>query len=263
MPLHKNMLLPLLVIILTIISVFLEVKVGVFVVPLLFVIFLFFYFKRPKLISSSKYWMKLFRQKKFILNVLLTFALLVLAYFINYKIGVYVESTQGPSLSDIVLDNLPPIDLGFILVYMLRIVINGVPIFVLLMRPTKAAFAFKALSFLMIVRSISLCLTELGLPEGRIPDEMNLGNIEIINFTKDLFFSGHVAFSFLGYLILRKEKIIGYLLLANTIFMSFAVLAMHLHYTIDVVAAFFFTYGVYKMTSYIFKKDYALNEFEA
>ena len=70
---------------------------------------------------------------------------------------------------------------------------------------------------------------------------MMLGNIEIINFTKDLFFSGHVSFAFLGYLLLRKEKIIGYLLLASSIFMSFAVLAMHLHYTIDVVAAFFFT----------------------
>ncbi|MBW2997078.1 sphingomyelin synthase family protein [Candidatus Woesearchaeota archaeon] len=260
---RKNILLPFFVIVFIILAAIFEPIVGLLVIPLYFGIFIFFYFKRPKFISSSKYWKKIFKQKKYIQNVLITFALLLLAYFINYKIGLYVESTQGPALGDIVLDNLPPIDISFILLYVSRIVMNGVPIFIMFMRPTKATFSFKALAFLMILRSISLTLTELGLPEGRIPDEMMLGNVEIINFTKDLFFSGHVAYPFLGFLLLRKDKIVSYLLLASSIFMSFAVLAMHLHYTIDVVAAFFFTYGLYKMTAYVFKKDYALHTYSA
>lgn len=258
MTLNKNILLPLFVIALIILTVFFEMKIGMLVLLLYLLGFICFFYFKPRIISDSKYWKKVFKEKKYVLNSAISFTLVLVAYFINYKIGLYVESTQGPALSDIILNNIPPIDLGFILVYLLRAVINGVPIFITFMRPTKLPFALKTLAFLIAVRSISISLTSLGLPEGRIPDEMMLGNIEVINFTKDLFFSGHVAFSFLGYLLLRKEKIIGHILLASTIFMSFAVLAMHLHYTIDVVAAFFFTYGVYKMTAYFFKKEYKL-----
>ena len=102
-----------------------------------------------------------------------------------------------------------------------------------------------------------MCLTHLGLPAGRIPDEIELHHVEFINVTKDLFFSGHVALSFMGYLLLR-ERVVGLMMLLGSLVLSFIVLAMHLHYSIDVLAAFFFTYGVYKITAYLFKKDYEL-----
>ena len=74
-----------------------------------------------------------------------------------------------------------------------------------------------------------------------------------LNLGKDLFFSGHTAIPFLGFLLFKGEKI-RYVFLAMSIIMGAAVLLMHVHYTIDVVSAFFITFGTFKIGERIFKK---------
>ena len=67
--------------------------------------------------------------------------------------------------------------------------------------------------------------------------------------TKDLFFSGHTATLFILFLVSEK-KIIKTVFLISTIAVAISVLLQHVHYTIDVFAAVFFTYACYKLLNY-------------
>ncbi|MCK7522598.1 MAG: hypothetical protein MZV64_35395 [Ignavibacteriales bacterium] len=60
--------------------------------------------------------------------------------------------------------------------------------------------------------------------------------------TKDLFFSGHTATLFIFISCFRKENYQDNFL-TSTIAVAIAVLLQHVHYTIDVFAAVFFTYA--------------------
>jgi hypothetical protein len=63
--------------------------------------------------------------------------------------------------------------------------------------------------------------------------------------TKDLFFSGHTATLFFLFLITEK-KLLRFLFLCASIAIAVLVILQHVHYTIDVLAAPFFTYAAYK-----------------
>jgi hypothetical protein len=94
-------------------------------------------------------------------------------------------------------------------------------------------------------------LVPLNPPPGMIP----LGDPFVEYFgtgrllTKDLFFSGHTATIFLFYLVSdparRGLKII---FLICTVLVAVFVLLQHVHYTIDVASAPFFTFSAYKIT---------------
>ena len=83
------------------------------------------------------------------------------------------------------------------------------------------------------------------------PEKMIILNDPFVEFfgtgqtlTKDLFFSGHTATLLILFLISEK-KIIKTIFLISTIVVAIAVLLQHVHYTIDVFAAVFFTYTCY------------------
>jgi membrane-associated phospholipid phosphatase len=73
-------------------------------------------------------------------------------------------------------------------------------------------------------------------------------------FQNDLFFSGHTGGPFLVALILWKNRFMRYSLLIVSVLMAFTVLAMRLHYSIDIIGAYFITYGIFKMTENLVHK---------
>ncbi|HNX31180.1 MAG TPA: phosphatase PAP2-related protein [Holophaga sp.] len=72
------------------------------------------------------------------------------------------------------------------------------------------------------------------------------GNAAGIYLTKDLFFSGHVATTFLLYLFSRRLGRASRVFLGLNLFTTAVVFLAHLHYTIDVVGAYAVTYGLYR-----------------
>ncbi len=66
-----------------------------------------------------------------------------------------------------------------------------------------------------------------------------------VALTKDLFFSGHVATTFLLWLYCRREPRLGAVALAAHAATTAAVFLSHLHYAIDVVAAWAITFALY------------------
>lgn len=181
--------------------------------------------------------------------IFLAVVLAVLAWFINY-----VELRQGVAFNDPLLELFNPIDLTwftFGLIYFALIL----AIVSLINNPVKLLFALQLYSLMVFVRIIAMFLLPLDPPEKMIllkdPFVELFGSGKTL--TKDLFFSGHTATLFILYLVSEKKKIKMYFLI-STILVAACVLLQHVHYTIDVFAAIFFTYACYKLLSKISRR---------
>lgn len=72
------------------------------------------------------------------------------------------------------------------------------------------------------------------------------GNSAGIYLTKDLFFSGHIATTFLLYLFARRFGRAGRVFLGLNLLTLVVVYLAHMHYTIDVIAAYAITFALYR-----------------
>jgi hypothetical protein len=102
---------------------------------------------------------------------------------------------------------------------------------------------------LSILRLVLISLVPLNPPialqELKDPISNNFYGMKIV--TKDLFFSGHISTLFLMFLCLQNKKVkIG--VLAATFIVTILLLIQHVHYTVDVLSAPLFAFGVYWLT---------------
>lgn len=174
--------------------------------------------------------------------ILLALVLTGLGRFVNF-----VEYRPGVAFSDPVLDLFNPIDmtwLTFGLIYIALVI----AVASLINNPRQLLFALQLYTLMAFVRIIAMFLLPLEPPEKMIllkdPFVEFFGSGQTL--TKDLFFSGHTATLFILFLV-SKNKIIKTLFLISTILVAIFVLLQHVHYTIDVFAAVFFTYACYKL----------------
>mgnify|MGYP003376811337 CR=1 FL=1 len=182
------------------------------------------------------------RNEFFFSLILLAITLTGLARFVNF-----VENRSGSLLSDPILALFNPIDLTWITFGLIYISLT-VAILTLLKNPQQLLFALQLYTFMAIVRIISMFLLPLEPPEKMIllkdPFVEFFGSGQTL--TKDLFFSGHTATLLILFLVTEK-KIIKIIFFVSTIVVAICVLIQHVHYTIDVFAAVFFTYACYKL----------------
>lgn len=184
--------------------------------------------------------------------IFLSIFLLIVANIINHFAGTYVDKMADASVSDLILDHLPAINLSFVFAYgyiLILIIFFAYPLF---FKVKELHTAISQFSLVVLIRSFFIILTHLKAPFDAV--RASLPQIyDIFSFSNDMFFSGHVALPFMGFLLFRKEKI-GIFFLIASFAMAFVTLAMHLHYSIDVFAAFFITYGSYQIGNWIFNK---------
>lgn len=184
--------------------------------------------------------------------IILSFTLLIIALIINYLAGNYTSKAQVSSVQDIILDHISPINLSFIFVWGYFLVIFMLFFYPSMYKIKEVHIVISQFSLLVLIRSFFISLTHLAIPaDSIIPKIPWIWHLLV--FHNDLFFSAHTAIPFLGFLIFRKEKISSFFLIM-TIILASTVLLMHIHYSIDVFAAYFITYGSYKLGNLIFKK---------
>lgn len=206
---------------------------------------------KTRLVVWFAEWKKEFLEHKYLIALSLLFFLVAIAGdMISSK---YVDKIPTTSVSDIILDHLPTLDLDSIFIYGLILVIGAIFFYVIIFKIREAHIVLSQFSLLVLVRSFFLTLTHLGQPAGALV----LTNVpwfyQFFNFNNDVFFSAHTAIPFLGFLLFRKDKI-GKFFLLMTFVMAFTVLALHMHYSIDVFSAVFITYGTYKMGEWFFRR---------
>jgi hypothetical protein len=206
-----------------------------------------------------------FRRERFP-SLLGAFALLGVAYIVEHFANVYaydysLRSTSNP-VGDLILDNIPVVGLNFIIVEVALISIVLGALFVVFAKPRYVLFTLKAIALFIITRAIFISLTHVGIhPDNIMPGVGVFDSIYLyLNFQTGLFFSGHTGLTFLMALIFWKEFPVRVVFLSLSVVFAVAVLLAHVHYSIDVLAAPFITYGIYKIARFLFSRDYELIE---
>ena len=195
-------------------------------------------------------------QKSFLFSALLAFLLLTTSLIINYAAGNYATEKASNGVTDIILDNLPVMDVDIIFVY--GAILLGMFVVILLIRePKQIPFIVKSIALFVFVRAIFITLTHLG---PILQQASPISNIILRNlmFGADYFFSGHTGLPFLMALSFWGNKYLRNLFLATSFIFGASALLGHYHYSIDVFAAFFISYGIFHIARWLFAKDYKL-----
>ncbi|HWQ10695.1 MAG TPA: phosphatase PAP2-related protein [Holophaga sp.] len=175
------------------------------------------------------------------------------------------ERTPAPVLPDLILARVPYVDAVARWNYLLWLLCYVPGALYLGWRNRSLFLRFLLLDGLLaLLRGLTIPLTSLGPVLGPDlnaqhafplwstwlsilnPVSAIMGNTAGIYLTKDLFFSGHVATTFLLYLFARRLGPVSRVYLALNLFTTTMVFLAHLHYTIDVVGAYALTYCLFR-----------------
>ncbi len=192
----------------------------------------------------------------FRLSILQGILALVGSLVVNYVAGTYASLHAGGPVRDIILDRVPTLPVNLIF-------IDGtfafwLFVFVLLAAmPRAVPFVLKVLSVFIVIRSFFVILTHMGAPAHEVL--LNPNRImSDLTFSGDLFFSGHTGFPFLLALTFWESKLLRRVFLALAVVFASAVLVGHLHYSIDVFAAFFITDSIFRLAQRLFPEEYEM-----
>lgn len=200
----------------------------------------------------------LLRDLSFRRKLLLGAFLFVLSCIVNFYASSYATREVSKSVTDIVLSNTRIYDVGGIFVYGALLLI-GFIVVICLFKLKRAPFVLLSLSVFIFVRSFFISLTHIGPFPDRVALDLGSVTSKFI-FGGDLFFSGHTGIPFLMALVFWHEKPLRYIFLAWSIFFGVIALLGHIHYSIDVLSAFFITYTIYHLASFFFPTEKALLE---
>lgn len=197
------------------------------------------------------------------LTTIISIALFLISITANYFAEIYATERASSSVTDIILSNTPALDVDGIYVYG---AIAGIifMIAVLIANPKRIPFTFHSFTLFYFTRAIFITLTHIGPFQAQA--SYDFGTILTTFFLGGgLFFSGHTGAPFLMALLFWKEKKLRYIFIALSLLFATTGLLGHLHYTIDVVSAYFITYTIFHISCFLFKKDHILfhNELDA
>ena len=207
---------------------------------------------------KERYFLAL-REPNFVFSFILSLFLLGGGFYANYLAGSYATEIASNSVTDIFLSNIPVYNVDDIFVYGPIIFWSIISLYCLY-HPKKMPFWLKTVALFIVIRSLFMTLTHIG----PFPDHVNLdsfalfSNFNMYSFSSggDLFFSGHTGLPFLLGLIFWDNFKIRIFCIISAVFFGIVVLLGHLHYTIDVLAAFFITYSIYNIAVQIFPADF-------
>lgn len=185
------------------------------------------------LFSSAQFYIGLL---SIVAGTLLNFA--SQTYLHNYM----SEGKTLPMLSDMILDNLPVIDLSLIYDITCIVIFATVALYIVHRKDyNRLPFILLLCGIFFIVRGIFIVLTPFGNPpEFQGSDPLFNG---FSKFELGVYPSGHVGNSFL-LLLLVKDKAYKLFLTFCLFTIVFALFLSHGHYSIDILSGFFFAYAI-------------------
>jgi hypothetical protein len=191
--------------------------------------------------------------KKFVLSLLLGVGFMVAALVMEYFAGNYAVERASNPVTDIILSNTPVFDVDGIFVYGAILLMLGAAILVL-SDIRLAPFTIKASALFVLIRSIFITLTHIA----PFPERAEIVSNFILNkvtFGADLFFSGHTGLPFLIALIYWENRPVRYIFLGGSVIFAASAVLGHIHYSIDVFAAYFITYSIFHLAEKFFAED--------
>ena len=188
--------------------------------------------------------------------------LLALATIFQFYASAYINRTPSNSVADLFLSILPIVNLNLLIVEgaLAAIVFSVV---IILAKPQYLLFTLKAAAIFIATRAMFIAVTHIGIYPGQVnPDPTGFFDqiYTGLGLEAGFFFSGHTGLPLLMALILWNKKFWRYTYIVISIVFGIAVLFAHIHYTMDVLAAPYMTYGIFKMSQYFFAEDWKMVE---
>lgn len=204
------------------------------------------------IVSSWKTWWSV---KEFRVQLIVT--ILAFAAVLHYSclfISIW-EARIGMVIHDPVLNMLSPKNFSVPIFFIVHssIIITFI---LLLDEPNVLVKAFQAYSLALFLRTVSIYFVPLEAPHGMIflEDPITASFLNSINVvTKDLFFSGHISAMFV-FIYFSTHKFWKSYLMCITPILAVLILWQHVHYTLDIIAAPFFTYICCKLVEKLNEK---------
>lgn len=191
------------------------------------------------------------------LGSLVSLAIFLVAIFLVQPIAIdFANDTATSPVGDVILSNTPVYDVGVFFVYGMFLLVAFITA-LCLWKPTRTPFVLHSLTLFVLIRSVFVSLTHVGAFSTQAASDFGPA-ITRMFFGADHFFSGHTGAPFLMALIFWETPSLRYIFLAWSVFFGAVVLLGHLHYTIDVLAAFFITFGIYHIARWLLPGDWAL-----
>ena len=206
-------------------------------------------------------WKIAFRDKNFLFKAVLTFTFYGVFFKVFRVATEIMELRTGTQLNDFVLALLPPTDFSeitFTLTYIALILF----VITSIREPQRFILYMQAYTVLLILRMTTIYLVPLEPPTGLIILKDPVSNFfmksssESGYIVKDLFFSGHISAIFLFFLS-SVNKYIKIIFLSIGAVVASLILMQHVHYTIDIVAAPFFSLFAYKVGVFFNRENVA------
>jgi hypothetical protein len=187
------------------------------------------------------------------------------AYATMTALALWAELRPAPTLPDAVLERLPYVPWVDRANYWVWLCVY-LPLAVLLLwsEPRRWVRYMITGGLVSLARGVTIALTGLGVPDpahagqGIGARDFATAYAELLSpmgvfdrgaiaayLTKDLFFSGHVATTFLLWLYLRGRPRLAPVALVASLAVTASVLLAHLHYAIDVVGAWAITFAIF------------------
>lgn len=185
----------------------------------------------------------LFKSRYFYIGLLTAIAGSALNFASQTYLHNYMsEGKTLPMLSDLILDNLPVLDVSLLYDLFCIIIFTVVAIYIVHRKDyNRFPYILFLCGIFFIIRGIFIVLTPFGNP----PEFM--GSDPLFNgFSKyelGVYPSGHVGNSFL-LLLLVNDKVYRYILGFCLLVVVFSLFLAHGHYSIDILSGFFFAYAI-------------------
>jgi hypothetical protein len=192
-------------------------------------------------------------------SFLIALVLFGLATVFQFYASIYSNRVSSNAVPDLLLGILPIVNLNAIIVEgALAAILCS--IILLIFKPRYLIFSIKTAAIFIATRAVFVSLTHLGIYPGQInPSSGFFDSIYTgLGLEAGFFFSAHTGLTFLMALIFWDERFWRFLYVALAIIFGVSVLLAHVHYSIDVLAAPYITYSIYKLSQYFFKEDYEL-----
>lgn len=191
------------------------------------------------------------KDKRFRLEFIISLIVLIAVLISLASFLVFIEQREGTVLNDPLLALFPPINLTWLIFGLIYLGILTA-VFYLFKNPDRLLFAIQLYALMVFTRIIAMYIVPLNPPANMIPLIDPL--VEFFGtgktLSKDLFFSGHTATLFILFLT-AENKIVKTIFFTCTIIVGISVILQHVHYSIDVMAALFFTYSLYYFLKYL------------
>jgi hypothetical protein len=208
---------------------------------------------KEALLALAQRYKTCFRDPKYVWSLLTGIVFLTIGITASIFAILYATSAASNSVTDLILSNIPVFDVDAAFVYG-PLIFWIVVIFYTAWHPERLPFTLKALAVFLVIRSAFVSLTHISPFPTHVQIDSS-GFLSVFTTGKDQFFSGHAGLPFMIAMIYWRDNFMRNFALLSSFFFVVVVLLGHLHYSIDVFAAFFITYAIFHITLSMFHRD--------